>query len=99
MRDASLDEFVGDAGDDTGGGAGERGDADRAEGSDEAVGGGDADGRSGDDGGDAVGDPDEVATVTYEWTPGGASCANCASVVEARWRDEQGLVCEECKRW
>ena len=43
---------------------------------------------------------------TYDWTPTGAACANCGTVVERRWRDgaDSGtdageLVCFDCKSW
>jgi len=46
-------------------------------------------------------DPDAVepATVTYQWTPAGASCDRCGARVERRWRDDGAYVCEDCKEW
>lgn len=108
MRDASLDEFV-DAGDDdaeddeAGVDEGARGDGSESEESEGVRGTAPAGGPQGGDGdhgeGDGALDAVEVATVTYEWTPDGASCDSCASVVETRWRDAEGLVCGECKDW
>lgn len=109
MRDASLDEFV-DAGDDETG-DGETGDDEEARGDDGESGGSDGvsgpatagrpEGSDGDhgDGDDVATDAVELATVTYEWAPDGGACASCESVVEVRWRDDEGLVCAECKRW
>jgi hypothetical protein len=44
------------------------------------------------------------APVTYDWSPGGRTCAACGASVQRRWRagerDEEGrLVCVECKSW
>jgi hypothetical protein len=40
------------------------------------------------------------ATVTYDWSPDGAACAACGTVVEARWHDpDVGMVCPDCKAW
>lgn len=36
---------------------------------------------------------------TFSWSPDGAACAECGAVVERRWRDERGLVCDDCKDW
>ncbi|WP_458186891.1 DUF7573 domain-containing protein [Haladaptatus sp. NG-WS-4] len=41
----------------------------------------------------------EPASATYAWTPGGVACANCGESVERRWRDEDGMVCVDCKEW
>lgn len=41
----------------------------------------------------------EPAVSTFEFAPDGAECAICNAVVERRWRDEQGLVCPDCKEW
>ncbi|MFH5797504.1 hypothetical protein [Haladaptatus sp. CMAA 1911] len=41
----------------------------------------------------------EPARATYDWTPTGAACACCGSTVEKRWRDEDGMVCADCKEW
>lgn len=41
----------------------------------------------------------DPAESTYDWTPTGASCAACSATVERRWRDDEGLVCADCKSW
>jgi hypothetical protein len=41
----------------------------------------------------------EPATSTYEWTPAGAACEACDALVERRWRDDEKLVCADCKEW
>lgn len=41
----------------------------------------------------------DPAESTYDWTPTGASCAACSATVERRWRDDDGLVCADCKSW
>lgn len=41
----------------------------------------------------------EPAESTYAWSPDGDACAACGAVVERRWRDSDGLVCETCKTW
>jgi hypothetical protein len=49
-------------------------------------------------------EPVTPAVSTYEWTPTGAECPRCGTVVERRWRDEAAddtgeLVCFDCKVW
>ncbi|MFD1511675.1 DUF7573 domain-containing protein [Halomarina rubra] len=39
------------------------------------------------------------AESTMDWTPGGAACAVCGESAERRWRDDEGLVCLDCKTW
>ncbi len=41
----------------------------------------------------------EPATVTYGWSPEGAPCDACETVVERRWRDGDDAVCSACKNW
>ncbi|WP_144426058.1 DUF7573 domain-containing protein [Halanaeroarchaeum sulfurireducens] len=36
---------------------------------------------------------------TSAWTPEGAQCASCGAVVERRWRQDDTLVCPDCKDW
>ncbi|QSG07795.1 DUF7573 domain-containing protein [Halapricum desulfuricans] len=38
-----------------------------------------------------------ISTMSYR-SEGGA-CATCGSVVERRWRGDDGLVCRDCKSW
>ncbi|QSG13079.1 Uncharacterized protein HSBGL_2679 [Halapricum desulfuricans] len=38
-----------------------------------------------------------ISTMSYR-SEGGA-CAACGSVVERRWRGDDGLVCRDCKSW
>ena len=38
-------------------------------------------------------------TSTYAWSPDGAPCDACGATVDERWRDDQGLVCADCKEW
>ncbi|GAA0248751.1 hypothetical protein ACFFQF_07230 [Haladaptatus pallidirubidus] len=41
----------------------------------------------------------EPALATYDWTPGGVACECCGESVERRWRDEDEMVCANCKKW
>ncbi|MFW6321100.1 MAG: DUF7573 domain-containing protein [Halohasta sp.] len=41
----------------------------------------------------------EPATVTYQWQPDGAACAQCGVTTETRWLDDGRLVCPDCKNW
>jgi hypothetical protein len=41
----------------------------------------------------------EPATVTASWSPDGAACDDCGSVVPYRWEGDGGLVCPDCKEW
>jgi hypothetical protein len=41
----------------------------------------------------------EPARATYDWTPDGAACTCCGSMVKKRWRDDDGMVCADCKEW
>lgn len=49
--------------------------------------------------GAAAADDVQPAVPTSEWTPDGATCAECDVVVERRWRDGGALVCTDCKDW
>ena len=51
------------------------------------------------DEGTEVEDSVEPATVTYGWSPEGAPCDACETVVERRWRDGDDAVCSACKNW
>jgi len=46
-------------------------------------------------------DPDAVepAVSTYVWDDGGGECAACGATVDRRWRQEDDLVCADCKEW
>lgn len=98
-EDASLDDFL-DAGDR---------EVEPGEPDDEPSSEGDSVVESADDDQGDTTDPAEVtsageaavepAGATYDWTPGGAACEACGVVVERRWRDEDALVCEDCKNW
>lgn len=101
--DARLTDFGG--GDDGGGEASEASDDDGAE---EAATGNDERGASSAAADDAT--PDDATApgpaadaagidTTYQWDPEGRPCAACGAVVERRWRDEDGLVCPDCKDW
>jgi len=94
-EDTSLSDFFG------GGGTGDESDPDD----------GDSSPPAGTDPGEA-GDPQspadddrvspgavEPATTTAVWSPDGAACSACGTAVEHRWRDEDGLVCADCKEW
>ena len=39
------------------------------------------------------------AVSTYAFSPDGAPCGACGTVVEKRWRDDGDLVCPDCKQW
>jgi hypothetical protein len=108
-RDASLDEFLGGGDGESGGEAtedegaatepadpvdGAEEPADATETVDESP--ADADGDEAPPLAPAAVDP---AHSTYDWSPDGAECADCGATVEARWRDESGLVCPDCKEW
>ncbi|WP_158055275.1 DUF7573 domain-containing protein [Halorussus halophilus] len=41
----------------------------------------------------------EPATSTYEWSPAGQECDHCGDTVARRWRDDDVLVCQDCKSW
>ena len=41
----------------------------------------------------------EPATTTAAWSLDGAACSVCGTVVEQRWRSDDGLVCPTCKEW
>lgn len=43
--------------------------------------------------------PTEPVSATYDSAPDGSKCAACEEVVDRRWRDEPGFVCESCKDW
>lgn len=104
MRDRSLEEFVdgddepddpdepdgSDATSDTGGDAGSAAESNEGAGTD---------GRKD---GDATDDSDgtgvEAAVSTFEWAPG-ADCPRCGAAAERRWRDDDELVCADCKGW
>jgi hypothetical protein len=47
----------------------------------------------------AGGDGVDPATSTYAWSPSGATCTSCGATVERRWRDDDALVCDDCKSW
>ena len=112
-KDASLDDFL-DAADDQevepdesdegagrGGASSDAETQDASEGvSDDAAEDTDADVSGGAEE-TAIRDPSAVepAGATYDWTPGGAACEACDEVVERRWRDGPGFVCENCKDW
>ena len=103
MEDASLEDFLGDDGEDNAG-ADPDGATDAPDGEGGAVGGstGAGDGEAGDADGERspVPDPDRPAVEsTYRWDPAGGRCAVCGGSADVRWRDEAGLVCAECKDW
>jgi len=94
MGNRSLDDFL-DAGDDDAGddtGSVETGDRDRD---------GEATGTDGEGATDAKSDDDRPgpAVSTYAWYPGGGECAACGAAVERRWRQDDDLVCPDCKEW
>jgi hypothetical protein len=81
--DASLDDFVG--GD---------GNSDDATTPDDETGVADDDGVT-----NPPTDGVEPTTTTATWSPTGAACADCGTVVERRWRDDERFVCVDCKEW
>jgi hypothetical protein len=111
MRDASLDEFLGEtdeADEEPDGEAGSAGTETETEtrgeveveppsGPEERAGGED------DPGSEPEGPPSvadvEPARSTFAWSADGAACAACGERVEERWESEAGLVCIECKEW
>ena len=105
MDDASLDEFLDETADDSEGAVDGVGDADGAGGGDEAaapdgaVDTDDADGGAADSTDSAPIDADSTRS-TYTWDPAGVACADCGTIVERRWRDDDDrFVCTECKAW
>lgn len=99
-RNRSLDEFLGGKRTESAEGGGE---PDGAEGEDS--GDGERQGSEPEEGADRAGDTSATgeavgpARSTYAFAPAGAPCTACGAVVERRWRDEQGLVCPDCKVW
>ena len=55
----------------------------------------------GEDGDSPYVDPDEVepAAATYVWNGDGGVCNACGERSGRRWRQEDGLVCPDCKEW
>jgi len=41
----------------------------------------------------------EPAVSTYVWSGEGGECAACGATVDRRWRQDDDLVCVECKEW
>lgn len=50
---------------------------------------------------DETGGDDAVEPVvaTASWSPDGAACDACGTVVERRWGSDDGQVCSDCKEW
>ena len=88
-RDRSLDEFATDeagrAGDPDGGASGE---------GDDGASGGRDDGREED-----AGEDNNALAATYRWSAEPGACDACGTRVSARWRDDAGFVCADCKAW
>ena len=55
----------------------------------------------GDDGDSPYVDPEGVkpAETTYAWGGDGGVCDACGERSERRWRQDDGLVCPDCKEW
>jgi len=84
MDDASLDEFLGEAGDE---GDSDEGDGDTAEEVPDATA----------ERADRTVDP---ATTTYAWSASAVTCDACGADTDRRWHDGDGrLVCPDCKEW
>jgi hypothetical protein len=90
-RDATLDAFATDDDADSRGGG--PGDDEKAVDADEG-----GDDETSDDV-SAAGDEVDAPLPTTDWTPAGATCAACGAVVERRWRQDDALVCPDCKDW
>ena len=90
-RDASLDEFL-DAGSD-----GEE--SGSAEADDEEEDGAGDETENAEPGPSVLATEAAPATVTFDWSPEGGTCADCGGTAERRWRAEAGLVCADCKGW
>jgi hypothetical protein len=84
-EDASLDEFLG--------GASEESDAETTEQETDAP--EEADATVSERSTDAL----EPAKTTYAWSDEGTTCPACGEVVERRWQQDGGLVCADCKDW
>lgn len=95
-EDASLDDFL-----DAGGSEDDSDGGEHADPTDGAADAGDADDATGEAADDDRVPPAEVdpAESTYAWGGAGAECEDCGAVVDRRWRDEEALVCAECKAW
>jgi len=39
------------------------------------------------------------AVSTYVWSDAGGECAACGATADRRWRQDDELVCPECKAW
>jgi len=48
---------------------------------------------------DEIPDIEEVTAPTMSHRPGSGTCAVCGAIVERRWRDDERLVCSDCKSW
>ncbi|MDZ7701619.1 MAG: hypothetical protein U5J98_05875 [Halobacteriales archaeon] len=44
-------------------------------------------------------EPVEPMAETVTWSSAGGDCARCGATVEERWRDDDALVCGDCKAW
>jgi len=115
MDDRSLDDFLdagsdGADGDDNAGADGDDNagaDAGESDAGDDGVGGAGDEGRgeltTDGDGADTEpsADPDAVepAVSTYVWGAAGTACAACGDSVQRRWRQDDLLVCDDCKEW
>jgi hypothetical protein len=112
MRDASLDEFLGDTdeADEGSEGEAETGEDEAERAGDEAEpeaepssgsgerAGGEEDPGAGPEGPPPVADV-EPARSTFAWSADGAACTVCGERIEERWESDEGLVCIECKEW
>ncbi|WP_256288830.1 DUF7573 domain-containing protein [Halobellus inordinatus] len=101
-RDRSLEEFVGDAAEESGAGEpeteSENGGAETESGDGEGE--VDTGTRSGDaDDGKAPIDDVEAATATYRWDPDGVECPACGNVADRLWSQDGRHVCVDCKDW
>jgi hypothetical protein len=83
--DRSLDEFLGGGSDDEGDAGTDRDDADEP--------------RERPEGETEEGDDPEPARSTTAFDPDGAACEACGATVRRRWRDDDALVCGDCKAW
>jgi len=101
-EDASLDQFIGAESDEQGEESTEADVATEAEASvegevpEQSVPGAKPDEAAGPE---TEPEPDEPARTTYAWSDEGTTCKSCGETVERRWRQDDRLVCPDCKDW
>jgi len=101
-RDRSLEEFVGDAAEESGADEpeteSENGGAETESGDDETEAHTETHSDDADDT-ETHSDDVEPATATYRWDPDGVECPACGNVADRLWSQDGRHVCVDCKDW